>query len=382
MLALGMAAQTAGTVVVMAPAFLIPTLHIESGLSLAAAGLLASTPTLGMVTTLVAWGALTDRVGERGVITGGLVLTAVVAATAAAAANIGVVALGLAFLLCGMAAASSNAASGRVVIGWFPRDRRGLAMGIRQVAPLLGTALAAVTIPGLASRNGVAAALLLTAAIAAGVAVVCGLGLVDPPRAAAADGSVAQPNPYRANRFLLRVHTASVLLVFSQFTVSTFGLVWLISGIGWEPVAAGLVIAASQVVGAAGRIAIGAISDRIGSRVRLLRWTTAAASVVMLALAIVDATGGRLAGVALVVAATATVAGNGLAFTAVAEAAGPAWAGRALGIQNTGQAVAATAVGPLVGAAIGVLGYPLAFATVALFPALAVGVVPGYEQHA
>jgi sugar phosphate permease len=46
-------------------------------------------------------------------------------------------------MLGGAAAASTNAASGRVVAGWFTRSRRGLAMGIRQMAQPLGvTALA------------------------------------------------------------------------------------------------------------------------------------------------------------------------------------------------------------------------------------------------
>src|SRR5699024_12031482 len=43
------------------------------------------------------------------------------------------------------AAASVNSASGRVVMGWFPRHRRGLAMGIRQMSQPLGTSIAAVT---------------------------------------------------------------------------------------------------------------------------------------------------------------------------------------------------------------------------------------------
>jgi MFS family permease len=65
----------------------------------------------------------------------------------------------------------------------------------------------------------------------------------------------------------------------------------------------------------------------------------------------------------------------------VAEAAGPAWAGRALGAQNTGQFLAASAVGPVVGALIGLLGYPLAFVAVAVCPAVAVPLVPGATQE-
>ena len=82
MLALGVAAQAAGTVFVSTPAFLIPLLHTELGIPLAQAGLLASTPTIGMVLTLVAWGALADRFGERWVISIGLALTAAAAIAA------------------------------------------------------------------------------------------------------------------------------------------------------------------------------------------------------------------------------------------------------------------------------------------------------------
>src|SRR6185312_5011336 len=119
MLAFGVLAQSSSTVFVSTPAFLIPLLHTERGLSLAQAGLLASAPTLGRVLALIAWCALSDRIGERWVIASGLALT-----TAAAVGAMFVspsVALGALFLIGGMAAASPNAASGRVVIGWFAK---------------------------------------------------------------------------------------------------------------------------------------------------------------------------------------------------------------------------------------------------------------------
>jgi len=65
-LTLGVAAQTAGTVFVTTPAFLIPLLHSERGLTLAQAGLLAAAPTMGMVLTLIAWGALAVGSGRNG----------------------------------------------------------------------------------------------------------------------------------------------------------------------------------------------------------------------------------------------------------------------------------------------------------------------------
>ncbi|KJC64889.1 MFS transporter [Agreia bicolorata] len=400
-LGLGVGAQAAGTVFINTPAFLILLLHTQRGLTLAEAGLLAATPTVGMVLTLFAWGALVDRIGERWVITVGLTVTAM-AAFAAMTVD-GYVAIGAFLLVGGMASASTNSASGSLVVRWFPSSRRGLAMGIRQMAVPLGVTVAAVSVPVAAESGGVALALLVPGLIAAVFAVACGLGIRTAPRgasdaraasalpAAAAGipgtgGGVAAPvtraaNPYRGSTFLWRIHAVSVLLVVPQFTVSTFGLVWLVTELGWKPLAAGVLVGAAQFVGAIGRILVGVWSDRLGSRVRPLRWVAMSAGVVMLLLALSDAVAWGGAAVVFVIATVVVVADNGLAFTSVAETAGPAWSGRALGVQNTGQYVAASIVGPAVGALIGLVGYPLAFVAVALFPAAAIALVPRISEE-
>ena len=378
-LTLGVAAQTSGTVFVSVPAFLIPLLHTERGLSLAQAGLLAATPTIGMVLTLIAWGALADRIGERWVIACGLALVAIASVGAVLATgallSTGYVALGIFFLLGGMAAASANAASGRVVVGWFPKDRRGLAMGIRQTCQPLGVTIAAVTVPTLASVGGIGAALIVPLVLTGVLAVACAIGIRDPPRSPKVPG-MPTANPYRSSGFLWRIHAVSLLLVFPQFTLSIFGLVWLVTQLRWPALAAGLLVGTAQFVGAIGRIGVGVLSDRVGSRVRPLRWVAISASAVMLVLAALGEPHWGAAAIALVIAMTVTVADNGLAFTSVAEMAGPFWAGRALGAQNTGQFLAASIVGPAVGALIGLVGYPFAFAAVALLPAVAIPLIP------
>ncbi|MCS6577692.1 MFS transporter [Curtobacterium poinsettiae] len=378
MLALGVAAQAAGTLVVSAPALLIPHL-LSLGTSLPAAGLLAAAPTFGMVLTLIAWGAITDRFGERIVIAGGLVLTTLTVVGAWLAAGDPVL-LGLAFLAGGMTSASTNAASGRVVVGWFPKERRGLAMGIRQMSQPLGVTLAAVTVPQLAEGSGIRAALVLPIVLCAVLAVCCAIGITDPPRPARATvATTTTANPYRSSGFLWRVHAVSVLLVVPQFTLSTYGLVWLV-GLGWSTPAAGLLVGAAQFVGAIGRILVGGWSDRAGSRVGPLRIVAVSAAVVMAVLAVVDATHLAGAAVFLVLATSVTVADNGLAYTSVAEAAGPFWSGRALGAQNTGQFIAASAVGPGIGALVGVLGFAASFGIVAVLPLLAVPLVPRRDR--
>ncbi|MGW9114201.1 MFS transporter [Microbacterium sp. NPDC055683] len=381
MLVLGVLAQAAGTMLVSTPAYLIPLLHLERGVPLAAAGALAAAPTIGMVATLVAWGHLADRYGERWVIAGGLALTAVLALAASAMSDI--VAFGVLLAFAGGASASVNSASGRIVVGWFPRERRGTAMGIRQMSQPLGVAAAALVVPGLAELGGMAAPLVV-AAVATGVlAVLCAIGIANPPRPAAAAARPAAVHPYRGSGFLLRIHAVSVLLVVPQFLLSTFGMVWLVAGLAWDAAPAGALIAVSQFVGAFGRIAVGALSDRLGSRVRVLRWVAVSGVVVMAVLAIVAAVAWSIpAAIVLVIASTVTVADNGLAFTSVAEAAGPGWSGKALGIQNTGQFLAASAVGPAMGALITAVGFPIAFALTALLPLASLPLIPRDDVHA
>jgi MFS family permease len=384
MLGLAVAAQAAWAMLGSTPAYLIPLLHLHRGLPLAQAGLLAAAPSFGTMLTLVAWGALTDRYGERWVIAGGLAVAAVFAFAAAAVS--GYIALGVMLLFGGAAGASTSSASGRVVVGWFPRSRRGLAMGIRQMSTPLGFAAAALIVPPLAAHSGIGAPLLVTGALLAVVAVGCALGIANPPRAAAAAqdaGDVALPdNPYRGGMFLARIHLLSALLVVPQFTLSTFGMVWLITGLGWSTAAAGAVIAVSQLVGAFGRIGVGYLSDRVGSRTRVLRWVAVSGVVVMLGLAAAGALHwAAVSAIMLVIATTVSVADNGLSFTSVAEAAGRAWSGKALGIQNTGQFIASSAVGPGIGALITVVGFPVSFALVALTPLASIPLVPPRDRH-
>ncbi|WP_336661895.1 MFS transporter [Leucobacter sp. USHLN154] len=392
-LVLGLLAQAAGTMLVSAPVYLIPLLHLELGLPLAAVGMLTAAPTLGMVLTLVLWGAAADRFGERWVIAGGLGLTAAAAGAAAvtAAMTSDLIPLGIALFCGGAAAASTNAASGRVVVGWFPRHRRGLAMGVRQMSQPLGVAAAAVAVPPIASALQTAGVFLVLSALLAVITVACAIGIRNPPRPSLTGAARSEPvrhsNPYRASGFLARIHGVSVLLVVPQFALATFGMVWLISGLGWNATAAGLLMGCAQFIGALGRIVIGGLSDRVGDRVRVLRWVAIGGVIVMVLLALIGFTheaipgGFAIGGIVLVLATVVSVADNGLAYTSVAEAAGSAWAGRALGVQNTGQFIAASAVGPGIGAAIALLGYPLVFGIIALAPLIAIPLIPQEDRH-
>ncbi|WP_448396499.1 MFS transporter, partial [Mycolicibacterium pulveris] len=322
MLAIALAATTSANVFINGVAFLIPTLQSERGLNLASAGLLSSMAGFGLVVTLIAWGYVVDRIGERFVLAVGSALIA--AATVGAAAVESLWAVGVFLFLGGMAAASSNSASGRLVVGWFPPNQRGLVMGIRQAATPLGVALGALVIPRIAENYGVSAALLFPAAVCGISAVVCAVAVVDPPRPPRAEAThEVLANPYRESGLLWRIHAVSVLLVVPQAVLWTFTLVWLMTERGWSAQSAGAMVTVAQVLGAGGRVAAGRWSDLLGSRLRPIRAIALAAAVTMGLFALTDWLDSPTSVALMVIAAVITVSDNGLAFTAIAEIAGP-----------------------------------------------------------
>ncbi|WP_407685652.1 MFS transporter [Mycobacterium sp. HUMS_1102779] len=355
-------------------AFLIPSLQFARGIPLTEASLLSSMPSWGMVVTLVLWGYVLDRVGERVVLTAGSALTALAAYSAASVHSLFLT--GMYLFLGGMAAASCNSAGGRLVSAWFPPHQRGLAMGIRQTAQPLGIALGAMVIPELA-EHGPRSGLMFPAFACTMAAVAAAIGIVDPPRKprqAATDQELA--SPYRGSLMLPRIHAVAGLLMMPQTVTVTFMLVWLINNLHWSIAGAGAMVTVSQLLGAGGRIMVGRWSDRIGSRMRPVRIIAGAAAVTLFLLAWADHLNSAYQVPLMIAISVLAVLDNGLEATAITEFAGPFWSGRALGIQNTTQRLMAAAAPPMFGALITASKYPVAWGLCGLFPLLAVPLVP------
>ena len=374
-LATGLLAQATTSSFLYGLPFLIPALQVDHGLSLTSAGVLISAPLLGLLLVLIAWGAAADRFGERIVMATGLALTGVLLLVSLALP--GFVWFGAGLLLAGAASASVNAASGRVVLGWFSARERGLAMGIRQTAQPVGVGIAAATLPPLAEHFGFATAVALPAVLCLLSAALVWFVVVDPPRPERTVAAAASPYTGPRATTLVRLHTASALLVIPQFVSATFAVTYLVSAQGWSAIAAGQLVAVVQVAGAAGRILAGVWSDRAGSRMAPMRVIALGALAAVVLWAIGDTLHlPWLAITALLAALIVSVTDNGLGFTATAELAGPFWAGRALGVQNTGQNIAAMAAAPVFGALITAFGYPVALVAAALFPAAGAVLTP------
>jgi sugar phosphate permease len=364
-LAVGTLAQASFAAVNIGLPALAPALRAHYGLSLTQVGVVLGATSAGMMLTLLPWGIVADRLGERLVIVAGL------AGAAASLAAIGwaghFASLVVLLAVAGAFGASVNAASGRAVMSWFARAERGLALGIRQTAIPLGGTIAAASLPWLAKSAGLRAAFL---ALAAGCLAAASAGAVwmrDPPVAIQQEHAL-ETGPLRDPRMWLLSGGSSLLLI-AQISNVFFLVVFLHQHRGVSATAAAAVLAVTQLLGAVARIASGRWSDRTGRRIVPLRQLA-------LALAVTTALVAALADAPLAVLVPVTVAAgtlglswNGLSFTAAAEAAGSARSGAAIGLQQTVLGLVVAVVPVAFAAVVGATSWRLGFALAAVCPA-------------
>jgi sugar phosphate permease len=327
-LSAGVLAQAAFSAILLGLPAIAPAIQDRYDLTLTQVGVMLAAVSVGSVPTLLIWGVVADRIGERAVIAVGQAGTAAALVWAAYAPSFG--ALVAALTLAGAIGAGVNAASGRAVMAWFGEDERGLALGIRQMAVPLGGAVAAIALPLLNEHISLHAAF-DGLAVGCLVAAVVGAVLL---RVEPAEDHSLLARPLRDPR-VWRICIASTFYVTTQISLLGFLVLFLHERRGVSTSVAAGALAITQVLGGIARVAVGRVSDRLRMRIVPLRWlalglTSSAAA----ATALLDAPV-WLVTAALVVAGTFALAWNGLSFTATAEAAGRARSGAAIGLQQT-----------------------------------------------
>jgi sugar phosphate permease len=339
-------------------AVLAPALRDRYELTLGETGLLIASSLLGSTVSLIPWGILADRVGERPVLAVGL---GGCGAALLAAGSVERFWHLLALLsVAGCAGASVQSASGRAVMHWFVPSRRGLALGIRQTAIPIGGFAASLVVPHLGPGWG-----FRTLGIFCLVAAAAGATLLREGPIAGAElgvGAVAL-----RDRRIWVLSGASALILWPQMCLVGFMVLFLHDRRGVATGYAAAALAAVQLLGIGARIGAGAWSDVLRSRlVPLCRIAVALTALTALTAALVRAPLSVLLPV-LVLTGGLAMSWNGLAFTAVAELAGTR-AGAAIGLQQTVINSAAAAVPPLFGVLVGAGGWAVGFALVALGP--------------
>ncbi|MGN6429856.1 MAG: MFS transporter [Gaiellaceae bacterium] len=363
-LAAGTGAQASYLALITAPAVLAPALRDDLGLSLTQVGVVIAAPWVGPIGTLLPWGLLADRIGERRVLATGLGLCAALAVPIAFTSSFAavVVLLGAA----GGAGASVNSASGRAVMSWFDPGERGLALGIRQTSTPLGAALAALTLPGLERAGGLEAAFLFLAGFTFTGAIVGGAIVRDIPGGSGA----GQARRVLSDGRLWTIGASAGLYLVAQVSITGFLVLYLHDERDFSTQQAALVLALIQALAVVLRIAVGRWSDVLGDRIRPLRLVGLAAFAMLAATAALLGAPNAAVVAAFVVAGGIAMSWNGLSFAAAAELAGRARSGAAIGFQQTILTTTATMVPPVFASVVGATSWRVAFALAALAPLL------------
>jgi sugar phosphate permease len=371
-LAVGVGAQAAVAGVRQGLPALGPTLRSQFDLTLPQVGIVFASFGLGIVLTLIAWGALADRIGERTVIAAGLAGAA--AALGVAALTPSFPALVAALFVAGLFAASATGASGRAVMGWFARRERGMALGVRQMGVPLGGGLAALALPILVAAWDLRVALGALAAASLVAALAAARWMREAPAPAAGHVRVESPAPLRDRR-LWRLATGSGMLVIGQSGVLGFIVLYLHDERGWSAAAAAAALATLQIGGAAARVWAGRWSDGAGERIAPLRRLGAASAGLLCAAVLLSGAPTAVVLPVLVAGGVLAMSWNGLSFTAAAEMSGRERAGTAMGVQNTVLSVFGAAAPIAVASVVSAGSYPAAWAGLALVQAGGVAVL-------
>jgi ACS family hexuronate transporter-like MFS transporter len=260
--------QVGVSILQQAPAALGPILTRDLDLSRAQIGLLSSAIWGGMLLAMLPVGLLIDRHGERKLIVAGVTAMALLVLWATRFGAF--VWLLIFFLLASLGAASSAPGGSKAIAAWFPRSRRGGAMGIRQTGVTIGGLAAAFLLPPVAVRFGWATALGSGAGVALMAVLLFALFYRELPAGGDED---ADPDPprvpvgtlIRGPGFLATTGYAFVLMGVQGSSASYLALS-LHEEVHLSVVAAGAFLAVFQLGGIAGRIGWGVVSDKIGRR--------------------------------------------------------------------------------------------------------------------
>jgi len=360
-LSTGVVAQAANSAILLGLPAIAPALRQHYGLTLTQVGVVLAALNFGSVGTLLLWGIVADRIGERAVVALGQTGAAAGMVWAGHASSFG--SLVAALSVTGGVGAGVNAASGRAVMAWFGEEERGFALGIRQMAVPLGGAVAAIALPLLNEHISLRAAFY---GLASGCVVAAMVGAIL-LRTERTDEHSLLARPLR-DPHVWRICFASVFYVTTQLSLLGFFVLFLHDHRGVSTGVAAGGLAALQVLGGVARVVVGRLSDRLGLRIVLLRWIALCLAVALGVAVLLLQTSTWIVTPALVLAGTLALSWNGLSFTAAAEAAGRARAGAAIGLQQTFLS-AGSIVAPIGFAAVVHQGsWRLAFACAALSP--------------
>jgi MFS family permease len=310
---------------------------------------------LGSAAALIPAGALVDRFGGRRILVIGGIVNGIGLLLAAAAGSAETFAAAL--VLAGIGGAAVPVAGMTALLRVFEPERRGMAMGWRQLGVPLGGTIGAAVLPALAAVGGVRLA--MAGAGVAATATALAFALVSDGRPAALRTGAGQ-----SVLGVLRIPGFKPLLAVGLLYVLALGAilahyVGALRDAGLSSTAAAAGFVALNITAALSRIVWGRVADGGGGtrRARTLRdigILTVGATCVMPFVLAVTAPAAVVFGVVVSFGAFGM---NGVLYLLSGELAGPSRAGRAVGVASTVVFGTGSLAAPIAGFAIERTGY-------------------------
>jgi sugar phosphate permease len=249
---------------------LTPFLRDELNLTHAEVGLLMSFIYIGVVSSSLFFGWITDLLGERRVLTLGLGIQGIfmIGFAWVHAFFLG----GVVLLLSGIGYSSVNPATTKGVMRWFPPQGRATAMGLKQTGIPLGGILAAAILPGLALAIGWRASVILVGAATLAFILAVRIGIPPAPSLQKQPAGLqrARLREVLSNRSILALSFMGIFLAGAQLAIITHLVLFLKKEYLFSTILAGLFLALVQGGGIAGRIGWGLVSDFLAGGKRKL----------------------------------------------------------------------------------------------------------------
>ncbi|MGN6379672.1 MAG: MFS transporter [Gaiellales bacterium] len=327
------------------------------GLGPAGFGAVYAAVGIGSALALVPAGMLVDRIGARRMLIGGGIVNA--AGLVAAGLTTEAVSFSIALFVAGIGGAAVPVAGMTSLLREFPPQRRGLALGWRQLGVPLGGTLGSLLLPAMVAAGGVRLAM-MGAGAAAGITAIWFSTVAGDDRSQSPDRGLGGVMSLPGMRLLLAL---GLLYVWALGSVLAYYIPAAEhAGVASAAAAAGFTLL--NVCAAGSRVVWGRRADRDGGNRRLqtLRMTGVLACVASLAMPLALAAGAWAAIPATVALAFGVFGFNGVLYLVAGEIAGPDRAGRAVGLASMVVFGWGSLAAPIAGLAIEHSGYPVIWA--------------------
>ena len=262
--------QTAATFVTYGMGPIATFYQIEWGLSSFQTGFIVSAVNIGPIFSMMLFGYLMDKKGEKQIIGWGSILLGFSALLLMLVNNYAMLILLL--LIVGVWYGSAQTGGSTAIVKWFPDKHRGLAIGIRQTGIPIGGALASVILTYMYYQHSLTSVHLVQGFVAIGGGLLFLLIYQEPknPEAVAATSVTFKEKleAIKNNKDLYPIYIVGIVMMTLQMILVAHFMSYLHQEGGYSLTEAGQYLSLLLIGGMIGRVVIAWISDQFFAQKR------------------------------------------------------------------------------------------------------------------